>query len=308
LERCRSSWESRLDTEPYRPEPSSPSRDSAVDRATPLPERARRPPSSPAPSGPASHPLLGYFAWLVTVLALASLLLGSLVLERFPAIGAVARTPATWDRATVALLDRAVGGLAEEPHFAQVGGSGPLPLCQGVEAGHVEAFREAFRLMRYTPEGERLFQQLLDERICVRAGEIDYNSGYAYVVQSITGSWSRSYIMVATRHVATREPDVLAAILVHEATHVDRYVSGTACSYRDDCTVLPNGVELEEEIVAHAAEAAWWVAQYGDDGKRFAFGYDYGMNELVEAYLDGDDAFRAYVLKIRSDDREGAGV
>jgi hypothetical protein len=279
------------------------------------PAESSRPGPVESPHGAAtrrsagSHPLLGYLAWLTAVLALVSLLLGALVVERYPAIGVVARTPSTWDRAAVALLDRAVGGLAEEPHFAQVGGSVALPLCEGIAKEHVEPFRNAFNLMRQTAEGQRLFQQLLDEGICVRSGEITYNSGYAYVVQSITGRWSRSYIVVASRHVeADDEADVLAAILVHEATHVDRYISGAACSYTDTCTVLPNGVELEEEIAAHAAEAEWWIAAYGDDGKRFAFGFDYGMNELVEAYLDGDEAFRAYVLRIRSDDREGSGV
>jgi hypothetical protein len=114
--------------------------------------------------------------------------------------------------------------------------------------------------------------------------------------------------LVATRHVDDGEADVLAAIMVHEATHVDRYLQGTACSYADRCTLLPNGVELEEEIAAHGAEAEWWIESYGEDGKRFAFGYDYGMNELVEAYLDGPAAFAAYVREIRSDDREGGGV
>jgi hypothetical protein len=255
------------------------------------------------------HPILGFLAWLTAVLALLSLLLGAVLVERHPTLGRLVWSPAIWDEAALTLLDRAIGGLEEEPHFAQVGGTAPLPLCQGVPEEHVEAFRNAFNLMRRTPEGERLFRQLLDEGICVRSGEINYNSGYAYVVQSITGRWSRSYIVVADRHVeAEDEADVLAAILVHEATHVDRYISGAACSYTDSCTVLPNGVELEEEIAAHAAEAEWWIAAYGDDGKRFAFGYDYGMNELVEAYLEGDEAFRAYVLKIRSDDREGGGV
>lgn len=267
----------------------------AVARSTPFPPAA-------------SHPLIGFLAWFVAVLGLTSVLLGATVLDRHPFLWSLVRSPALWDTAAVTMLDQAVRGLAEEPHFVQVRGATALPICRDVAEDHHRPLANAFNLMRSTEEGQRLFEQLLAEGICVRVGEIEYNSGYAYVVQSITGSWSRSYIMVATRHVEAGEPDVLAAILVHEATHVDRYLQGTACSFSERCTVLPNGVELEEEVAAHGAEAQWWIASYGDDGKRFAFGYDYGMNELVEAYLDGPDAFAEYVREIRGDDREGAGV
>jgi hypothetical protein len=267
------------------------------------------PEARPAPARPVGHhPLLGFLVWAATVLALVNLLLGAIVFGRYPALGALLRTPAAWDAAAIALADRVVGGLVEEPHFAQVRGASAMPICRDVAEEHQRPLINAFNLMRRTDEGQRLFRQLLDEGICVRTGEIPYNSGFAYVVQSITGSWARSYIMVAVRHVEADEPDVLAAIVVHEATHVDRYLQGTACSYAGTCTLLPNGVELEEEIAAHAAEAEWWIAAYGTDGKRFAFGYDYGMNELVEAYLAGPEAFAAYVREIRSDDREGGGV
>ena len=256
----------------------------------------------------ARSPVVGVLIRVIAVLFLANLVLGAVVVARYPLVGTLLRTPRLWDAAAVTLLDRTVGGLAEEPHFAHVRGASAMPICRDVAPEYVRPLANGFNLMRHTDEGQRLFQQLLDEGICVRVGEIDYNSGYAYVVQSITGSWSRSYIKVATRHVEAGEPDVLAAILVHEATHVDRYIQGTACSYSDSCTVLENGVELEEEIAAHAAEAEWWIATYGEDGKRFALGYDYGMNELVDAYLAGPQAFADYVRRIRGDDREGIGV
>ena len=101
--------------------------------------------------------------------------------------------------------------------------------------------------------------------------------------------------------------DVLAAILVHEATHVRRAVDGEACFLSDDCETLQNGVPVEEEVAAHAAEAEWWIAAFGRDGKRFAVRADHGLNELAEAYLDGGILFREYVMQIRSDPREGSG-
>ncbi len=222
-----------------------------------------------------------------------------------PLMRTVATHPETWGETVDAAVEVAAERLAEEPHFAEVRGTTRLPICDSVSDVDAQSLAYAFNLMRQTTEGERLFEQLVDEGICVKVGEIEYNSGFAYVVQSITGSWSRSYIQIATRHVTDGERDVLAALLVHEATHVDRYIHGTACTYSGTCTLLPNGVELEEEVAAHRAEAEWWIAAYGENGKRLAIGYDFGMNELVDAYLGGDAEFVEYVTEIRGDDREG---
>ena len=101
---------------------------------------------------------------------------------------------------------------------------------------------------------------------------------------------------------------IIAAILAHEATHIDRAVSGTACYYVDACTKLSNGVELEEEIVAHEAEAVWWLAAYGRNGKDRAFSSDASENRLKAAYLHGPDVFRKFVREMRSDEREGDGM
>lgn len=225
-----------------------------------------------------------------------------------PIVRSIATEPERWGGTIEIALDTAFARMAEEPHFAEVRGATRLPICDTVTRDAAETLAYAFNLMRQTPEGERLFDQLVSEGICVRVGEIEYNSGFAYVVQSFTGSWSRSYIQIATRHVVDDERDVLAALLVHEATHVDRYIQGTACTYAETCTILANGVELEEEVAAHRAEAEWWIAAYGDDGKRLAVGYDFGINELVDAYLDGETAFTAYIAEIRGDDREGSDV
>ena len=241
----------------------------------------------------------------IVFIAFCNLALLAAIYVTSPLMRTIATRPDLWEETVDAVLSVAADRLAEEPHFAEVRGATRLPICDTVSDDHAQSLAYAFNLMRQTSDGKRLFDQLVDEGVCVRVGEIEYNSGYAYVVQSITGGWSRSYIQIATRHVADDERDVLAALLVHEATHVDRYINGTACTYSDSCTVLPNGVELEEEVAAHRAEAEWWVAAYGEDGKRLAFGYDFGMNELVDAYLGGDTSFTEYVIEIRGDDREG---
>ena len=54
--------------------------------------------------------------------------------------------------------------------------------------------------------------------------------------------------------------------------------SGEACFIDDSCERLPNGVEVDEEVAAHAAEAEWWIAAFGADGKRFALRADYSEN------------------------------
>ncbi len=74
------------------------------------------------------------------------------------------------------------------------------------------------------------------------------------------------------------------------------------------CTELSNGVDLEEEVVAHEAEAQWWIAAYGRDGKDRAFTADASENRLKAAYLQGPSAFREFVREMRSDKREGEGI
>ena len=199
-----------------------------------------------------------------------------------------------------------VSVVAEEPSFASAPALASYPICAGTGQGDEDDLESGMNLMRATAEGERLFDQLVDEDICVRVEDIGYNSGYAYGRQSpVDGGWSDSYIAVASDLLHSGESDVVAALLIHEATHIDRYVNGLACNYSDTCTTLPNGVDLEEEIAAHGAEAQWWIAAYGSDGKRFATGYDYGLNRLARAYGEGASVFDAYVHNARSDSREG---
>ncbi len=199
--------------------------------------------------------------------------------------------------------------VAEEPSFDPAPALASYPICADTSPDDQDDLASGMNLMRGTAEGERLFDQLVDQDICVEVEDIAYNSGYAYGRQSpLDGGWSDSYIAVASDLLHAGETDVLASLLVHEATHIDRYINGLACNYRDTCTTLPNGVDLEEEVAAHGAEAQWWIAAYGSDGKRFATGYDYGLNRLARAYGEGPEVFKAYVRSIRGDSREGDSI
>ena len=259
-------------------------------------------PTHPAPLESRAWALL---LGTVAVLAVLALGLGALVGVRHGATLVLAAELRPWRTVAIAAGEVAMGVVEEEPQFAEVPDAPRLPVCKGTSEGDFDRLKAAMNLMRRTDEGRRLFALLLDEGVCVGVEEIPYNSGYAYAVRSITGRWSRSYIRADRDLVDAGEPDVLAALLVHEATHIDRFVGGTACSYDDSCTTLANGVDLEEEIAAHAAEAEWWIAMYGADGQRFAFGYDYGENRLARAYADGPVVFAAYVRDLRGDPREG---
>jgi hypothetical protein len=183
-----------------------------------------------------------------------------------------------------------------------------LPLCAGTDSERARALAGGFTMMRGTPEGDRLFRNLIEHDVCVRVDALPYNSGYTRAVRDFDGTWTESEIVVDDALVQAGETDVLAALLVHEATHLDRAIAGTACWYDDACTDLANGVRMEEEIAAHRAEADWWIAAYGSDGKRFAFRADHGMNLLVRAYLAGWDRFVDYVRTLRGDEREGEGL
>lgn len=199
--------------------------------------------------------------------------------------------------------------VAERPRFSAASALpiADYPVCDGVSSDDAKRLDSGMDLMRGTDEGERLFDQLSQVGVCVRVEQLNYNTGYAYATQSPDdGSWAGSYIAIDQDVLRSGENDVLAALLVHESTHIDRYVHHQACNYTDSCTVLPNGVDVEEEVAAHGAEAQWWIDAYGSNGKRFATGYDYGENRLVAAYIEGPEVFRAYVIQVRSDHREGS--
>jgi hypothetical protein len=182
------------------------------------------------------------------------------------------------------------------------------PLCAAVSDQSIQPLFRALGWMRATAEGVRLYDRLVATGICIDVADLNYNAGYSRYAWSPSNGWSGSVIVVDRAHVRSSSADVLAALLIHESTHIDRAVSGAACWVNDECTVLGNGVQLEEEIAAHAAEARWWIAMYGEDGKGFALGVDAGENRLAAAYIDGDAAFGRYVRGYRSSPREGEGI
>ncbi|MGH2531225.1 MAG: hypothetical protein ACRDJW_02855 [Thermomicrobiales bacterium] len=202
-----------------------------------------------------------------------------------------------------------VDEINESPHFAPAPATaGPHPICAGVEERHVPPLIRAFALMRGTADGFDLYEMLVDNDVCVAVEDIPYNGGFATSWRTVSGAWIQSTITLDDGYLSSRQADVLAAMLVHESIHVERAITGESCDVQQDCEELPNGVQLDEEVAAHAAEAEWWIAAYGENGKRFAFGTDYGENELAAAYREGPEAFREYVREIRSDPREGTGI
>lgn len=163
-------------------------------------------------------------------------------------------------------------------------------------------------MMRATEQGADLFQLLQNEGVCLGVEDLAYNSAYATARWSPVNGWADSEIRVDPSYVTFLYPDVLGAILVHEATHMQRAIEHTACYYANACTELPNGVYLEEEVVAHSAEAEFWIAIFGRDGKDRALANDHAENQLKAFYLQGSDAFVTFVREMRSDSREGEGI
>jgi hypothetical protein len=201
-----------------------------------------------------------------------------------------------------------IADIGERPALTPNYPDGPVPFCDGVSDNDQRAIRDGVAYLRATEAGVRLYELLVEEGVCIGTRELDFNSAYATSRWSPEAGWSESEIIIGDYYVDWLYPDVIAAILAHEATHIERSVEGTACYYVDACTILPNGVELEEEIVAHEAEAQWWIAAYGRDGKDRAFAADSSENRLKAAYLRGPDAFRQFVREMRSDRREGEGL
>ncbi len=201
-----------------------------------------------------------------------------------------------------------IADLGEQPHLIPDPPESPVLFCDGVSISDQGAITDGVALLRATDSGAALYDLLEREGICIGVGDLDFNSAFARSRWSPTAGWSESEIVLGEQYVDWLYPDVIAAILAHEATHIERAVTRTACYYANACTTLPNGVELEEEIVAHQAEAEWWIAAYGKDGKDRAFTVDVSENRLKAAYLQGPDAFRSFIREMRSDEREGEGI
>ncbi len=244
--------------------------------------------------------------WAIALVLLfaAGLVAVSVQFVRSPIIQNASNLP---DRAAAA-WSVGVASLGEKPAFAPNPADRPVDFCEGVSDAQQRAITDGVALLRGTDEGVRLYDVLVENGVCIGTKELDFNSAYATSRWSPVDGWSNSQITIGNYYVDWLYPDVIAAILAHEATHIDRAVSGTACYYVDACTELPNGVALEEEIVAHEAEAVWWIAAYGRDGKARAFSSDASENRLKAAYLHGPTVFRVFVREMRSDEREGVGL
>lgn len=201
-----------------------------------------------------------------------------------------------------------IAEIGETPNLTPRYPDTPVLFCDNTSASDQQAITAGVALLRATSAGSDLYDVLTREGVCIGVGELEFNSAFARSRWSPGTGWSESEIVIGSNYVDWLYPDIVAAILAHEATHIERAVDGTACYYANACTTLPNGVELEEEIVAHQAEAEWWIAAYGRDGKDRAFTVDVSENRLKAAFLQGPEAFRQFVREMRSDKREGEGT
>jgi hypothetical protein len=239
------------------------------------------------------------------LVAVLTAILGLWAITNLPLLSSLDYLPP--EEAAGRIATAAFDQIGEAPALDPAPPAAVYPIGGGVDPVYAAVLERAFDLMRATDEGQRLFDVLVENDVHVFVESIAYNAGYTQTRWAWYG-WVDSYIVIDTHSVRSRNLDALAAILIHEAVHADRSISGDACFYAETCDRLANGVALTEEVAAHAVEASFWMELYGDDGKRFAFGTDASQNQLLEAWLDGDDAFDRYVRRTRSDDREGTGL
>lgn len=173
------------------------------------------------------------------------------------------------------------------------------PVCDGVADGERVILTRSFETMRRTLEGVRLSDQLVAEEICVEVEPIENAGGYVHYERGFFGRSADARLVVARMMLEYGDDDTIASVLVHEATHLDRAINDIDCGR---CERLPNGINLDEETAAHAAEAEWWIARYGADGRQSWAPYTwYSIDNLAFAYQRGPDAFREYVRAIRED-------
>lgn len=250
---------------------------------------------------------LAFFGAIVLGLFLAFCMIGAgaWALFRYSPLSVYAEMPA--EVAVEQLALSAMHALGEEPRVEPAAPAAQYPIDRSVPQGLRVPLVKALDLMRATDQGAELFDLLVDNEVLISVEPMEYNAGYTTTRWSRFG-WRSSEIVIASDTVRTRTVDVLAAVLVHEAAHAERAITGEGCFYQGDCETLPNGVQIDEELYAHTVEVRWWRAVYGDDGKDFATGTATGENALLEAFLDGETEFERYVRDIRGDRRDGAGL
>lgn len=141
-----------------------------------------------------------------------------------------------------------------------------VAFCRELDRKTTNLFEAAIQEMRSVGNGEELYRLLVERSICLEVDKLgDFVSCFS-VSDPTTSAPFTPFIVIDFYALEIIQPDELAAILVHEATHAQRLFEGTSCYLSSACTLLPNGVELEEEVVAHRAEALWWGARHGPTG------------------------------------------
>jgi hypothetical protein len=184
--------------------------------------------------------------------------------------------------------------------------SGPkkITYCAGVTTSEQATIFRAVGEMRRTKEGNHLANEILGKSVCFGVEEIAYNGGYFSMRTGPSGP--AEYRIIIDRTVLqTLTDEENGALLVHEAAHAHRAFAGTNCGETEDCALLPNGIAISEEVAAHAAEARFWIEIHGSDDTLSGNSY---YDNLTAAYQEGPEVFRAYVIELRSDSREGLGI
>jgi hypothetical protein len=180
--------------------------------------------------------------------------------------------------------------------------AGRFPICPAVVRSYAERIRDGLAVMRRTSEGERLFHLLLERDACVEVEHLREPVLARALPRGPLGDlWSESAIQVDADVVRDLAPDLLAPLLVHEAAHIERFVTGADCFSTRTCTFLASGAKLEEEVAAHAAEARWWIEVYGEDGKGEPGRHGASLDRLARVYLTGDGPFERFVRSFRDD-------
>ena len=182
---------------------------------------------------------------------------------------------------------------------------GGIAFCAELDPNTADKVNLALDVMKSTGIGPMLAEILVESQTCIAIGDRDALPGTTSVHFDEATERYQHVISLSSSVVNEADADELAALIVHEAVHVERSINRLECSAQSHCVLTVSG-DVPDEMAARRAEALWWLARHGSRGTTGGGAYvgtqfSAFENQLLAHYLAGGVEWVDYVTTLPSD-------